>query len=167
MHNRKDLTGEHLLGDLGQLILMLVFLGVWITDSFVFHYSTFLSKRIPLPIRLLLAFAILWPSWVLAKNGLKTVFGEVRSEPCVIRKGVFKIVRHPIYLGCVLFYLGLLIATLSLSAAVVWLIIIGFYLFISRHEEHLLRKRFGKAYDEYMHEVPMLIPRIIKRKSSH
>jgi protein-S-isoprenylcysteine O-methyltransferase Ste14 len=167
MHHRNDLTGEHLLGDLGQLILLIIFLTVWITDSFFFHYSTFLSKRIPLPIRLLLAFAVLCSSWVLAKNGLKIVFGEVRSEPCVIRKGVFEIVRHPIYLGCILFYLGLLIATLSLSAAVVWLITTGFYFFISRHEEHLLRKRFGKAYDEYIHEVPMLIPRIIRRKPSH
>lgn len=163
IHHRDDLTGEHRLGDLGQLFLLLIFLTVWITDSFIFHYSTFLSKLIPLPIRLLLTFFVLWPSWYLAKNGLKIVFGEVRSKPGVIRKGVFNIVRHPIYLGCILFYLALVIGTFSLVSLAVLLIIICFYTLISRYEEKLLRKRFGKEYDEYLNEVPMLIPEIKKR----
>jgi len=41
------LTGEHKYGDKGQLILFFLFLGIWITDFFVFHYSTFLLEIIP------------------------------------------------------------------------------------------------------------------------
>jgi len=37
--NREDLVGEHMLSDLGQIILLLIFLIVWIADSFFVHYS--------------------------------------------------------------------------------------------------------------------------------
>ena len=33
--NRKDLARENVLGDLGQVILLAIFLVVWITDSFL------------------------------------------------------------------------------------------------------------------------------------
>jgi len=99
----------------------------------------------------------------LAKAGLNIVFGEVREEPGVIRKGVFGIVRHPIYLGSILFYLGLLALNFSIIAGIIWVVIIIFYYFIAQHEEKLLVMKFGKEYEEYMREVPMLIP-LIKRK---
>jgi hypothetical protein len=38
--HRNDLTGEYVFGDMGQLILLVVFLVVCIADSFVFKYST-------------------------------------------------------------------------------------------------------------------------------
>jgi len=36
----EDLTGEHRLGDAGQLVLFIIFMAVWITDSFFFKYSS-------------------------------------------------------------------------------------------------------------------------------
>src|SRR4030042_195968 len=39
---RDHLTGEHHIGDAGQAILAILFMAVWITDSF-FEYSTFLN----------------------------------------------------------------------------------------------------------------------------
>ena len=44
--HRSDLTGEHVFSDIGQLILLVIFLTVWIADSFVFKYSTFLTKYV-------------------------------------------------------------------------------------------------------------------------
>ena len=161
--NRPDLAGEHLLSDSGQLILLLLFLAAWILDSFFLKYSTFLSKYIPLFVKIPLSIIILFSSGYLAKKGLNIVFGEVREEPGVIRKGVFGIVRHPIYLGSILFYLGLLALNFSIIAAIIWVVIIIFYYFIAQHEEKLLVMKFGKEYEEYMREVPMLIP-LIKRK---
>ena len=57
--NRKDLIGEHPIGDIGQTILLIVFLALWALDSFVFRFSTFLAAYIPLIIRLVLAGLIL------------------------------------------------------------------------------------------------------------
>ena len=157
---RQDLVGEHVFSDLGQLLLLFIFLAAWIVDSFFLKYSTFISKYIPLFVRIPLSIIILFSAGYLARMGLNIVFGEVREEPIVIRKGVFSIVRHPIYLGSILLYLGLLTLTFSITATIIWIFIIAFYYFISRHEEKLLLKEFGKDYEEYMREVPMLIPRI-------
>jgi protein-S-isoprenylcysteine O-methyltransferase Ste14 len=161
--NREDLVGEHTFGDMGQVILLLIFLTVWIADSFFLHYSTFLSNYVSLWVKIPMAAIILVIAGALAWEGMKIVFGETREEPAVIRKSVFNLVRHPIYLGAILAYLGLIILTLSLVAIVVWIIIILFYHFISRHEEKLLLEKFGKDYEDYMREVPMWIPRLIRK----
>jgi protein-S-isoprenylcysteine O-methyltransferase Ste14 len=163
--NRKDLAGEYSLGDAGQLILLILFLVVWICDSFLLNFSSFLSNYIPLLIRIIISAIIFFFSGYLAKSGLKIVFGEIREESYVIRKGIFNRVRHPIYLGSVLFYLGLLILTLSIISAVFWIIIIVFYNYISKYEERILLQEFGHDYEQYMKEVPMWIPRIFKKKN--
>lgn len=162
-HAREDLAGEHVLSDTGQLIFLLLFLAAWIIDSFFVHYSTFISKYASLYIRIPLAAIIFMISGYTAKVGHNIVFGEVREDPAVIRKGVFGMVRHPIYLGAILFYLALLILTFSIIAAVIWIFIIAFYHFIARKEEELLLEKFGKDYEEYKREVPMWIPRIVRK----
>jgi protein-S-isoprenylcysteine O-methyltransferase Ste14 len=96
----------------------------------------------------------------LAQQGMKIVFGEERAAPAVIEKGVFGLVRHPIYLGCILFYAGLVMFTFSLSAAVICIAIMAFYHYIAKYEERILLTRFGKKYVEYTESVPMWIPRL-------
>ena len=76
---------------------------------------------------------------------------------------MFNVVRHPVYLSEILLYLGLLMLSISLAAAVVWIIAIGFLHYISRYEEKLLLTRFCEEYEQYMQEVPMWIPRLRKR----
>ncbi|MCK4393396.1 isoprenylcysteine carboxylmethyltransferase family protein, partial [Candidatus Bipolaricaulota bacterium] len=102
-------------------------------------------------------------SGYMAKTGLSIVFGEETENPGVIRKSVFGVVRHPIYLSEILLYLGLLMLSISLASAVVWVTAILFLHYISRYEEKLLIERFGKKYEQYMREVPMWIPRLRKR----
>jgi protein-S-isoprenylcysteine O-methyltransferase Ste14 len=163
LHHRDDLTGEHALGDAGQLVLALLFAATWIADTFFLRATTLLNRQVPLGIRLPLAVVLLVLSGYLAGEGLSIVFGEEREEPSVIREGVFNLVRHPIYLGEILVYLGFLMFSLSLAAAVVWAIAVAFLHHISRYEEKLLLARFGQAYEAYMREVPMWIPRPRKR----
>ncbi len=156
--HRSDLTGEYAFGDMGQLILLVVFLVVWIADSFVFKYSTFLTQYVSNYIRVPIALIILTISGLLAGFGLNTVFGKTREEPQVITTGVFSIMHHPIYLGSILLYLGFILLSLSLLSVLVWILIIVFYYMISRYEEKLLTQRFGSAYEEYKKKVPMLLP---------
>ena len=159
-HDRPDLVGEHSFGDLGQIILLLIFLAVWVTDSFFLKYSTFIAGNVSPYVRIIIAAAILFCSGFLAMGGLKIIFGEVREKPMVVRKGVFGRVRHPIYSGSILLYLGLIVLTLSIISAIIWVFIVVFYYYISKYEEKILLKEFGSEYEEYMNEVPMLIPRI-------
>ncbi len=160
---RDDLTGEHKLGDRGQIIIACLFSATWISDSFFLNYSTFPNQYVPIIVRVPIGIILLGLAAYLAGKGLSIVFGEKRQKPAVIRKGVFNMVRHPIYLGEILLYLGLLMLSMSLAAAMVWIIAIGFLHYISRYEERLLLARFGKDYDNYMRKVPMWFPRLRKR----
>jgi protein-S-isoprenylcysteine O-methyltransferase Ste14 len=154
------LTGEHRWGDRGQLILVFLFLVVWVTDSFIFHYSTFLNGVVPEYIRISLAGVILFCGWYLARGGVKAVFGTARDKPEVINTGVFRMVRHPIYTGALMFYLGASVITLSLASAVAWLVILLYYFLIARYEERLLTNEFGEAYTAYKRKTGMLFPKI-------
>ncbi|MFC2088298.1 methyltransferase family protein [Calditrichota bacterium] len=162
--DREDLTGEHAFGDAGQIILFILFFVVWIVDSLIINYSIILSDVISLYIRLPISLIILITSGYLAKAGLNIVFGAVRAKSEVIQSGVFKIVRHPIYLGAILFYLAFLVFSFSISAFIVWIITLLFYQFISKHEEKLLLENFGKDYQEYLDTVPMWIPKLNKKQ---
>jgi protein-S-isoprenylcysteine O-methyltransferase Ste14 len=162
---RNDLVGEHPCGDTGQLILLFVFLIVWVGDSFILKLSIILTRYVPFGIRAVLFTIGVLAAGYLAHKGLGIVFGEEREHPCVIRKGVFNLVRHPIYLSAILLYLSCCLLTLSALSFLVWLIIVTFYIYISRHEERMLLDRFGREYADYMREVPMLIPWTRKKKT--
>lgn len=157
---RNDLIGEHKIGDAGQAFFAVLFLIVYITDSFFFSYTTFLNDIIPNLIRVPAGFLLLVLSGYFSLKGMKIVFDEVREKPEVIRKSVFGIVRHPVYLGEILLYLGLLFLSLSIASAIVWILVTVFLHFISRYEEKILLDHFGEEYKKYMKEVPMWIPKI-------
>ena len=162
--HRDHLTGEHSFGDMGQLILACSFAAIWIADTFFLRYTTFLNQYVPLAVRIPCGVVLLALAIYVGKTSLSTVFGEESENTGVIRKGTFGIVRHPVYLSEILLYLGILIMSMSLAAAVVWIIAIGFLHYISRYEEKLLLTRFGEDYKRYMQEVPMWFPRLWKKK---
>jgi protein-S-isoprenylcysteine O-methyltransferase Ste14 len=159
---RSDLVGEHPFGDAGQLMFACLFFVVWGLDTFVLKATTWLNPHIPLWVRIAFGLGLLVVSGYLAAKGLSIVFGETRDQPRVIRKSVFAVVRHPIYLSEIVLYLGFLVISLSLAAAVVWAAASLFLHLISRFEERLLLQRLGDDYARYMREVPMWIPRFWK-----
>jgi protein-S-isoprenylcysteine O-methyltransferase Ste14 len=163
-YRRPDLIGEHPLGDAGQLALACLFFAAWGVDTFALRYTTWLNGSVPLALRIPLGVLLLVVSLYLATTGLAIVFGEEREQPEVIRKSVFGVVRHPIYLSEILLYLGLLLFSLSLAAAGICAMAILFLHHISRHEERLLLARFGEEYARYLREVPMWVPRLRKRR---
>ncbi len=162
--HREDLAGEHSISDIGQIILLILFLSGLLVDRFILHFSDFLAQIIPVYPRVILSLPFFILSFILARSGLKTVFGEQREELLIIKTGAFAVVRHPIYLGSILLYLALIIISLSIVAFCIWIIIILFYYFISRYEEKLLIDKLGSQYEEYMNEVPMFIPKPFKGK---
>ena len=164
-HHREDLTGEHSIGDAGQLIIAVLFLVIWILDSFFLKYTTFLNDYIPLAVQITLGVIVLIFAVYMARAGMNIVFNEVRETPGVIRKGLFGVVRHPIYISEMLLYLGFLFIRTSLSAAAIWIIAIGFLHYLSRFEEKLLLARFGGDYRQYMKDVPMYFPKIRRRRA--
>ena len=167
-HNRKgkkdqqrnDLTGEHRFSDRGQVIFACLFAAIWVSDSFFLNYSTFPTEYMLLSVRIPVGIIFLTLAGYLAGKGLSIVFGDKTHKPSVTQKGVFNVVRHPIYLAEILLYLGLLVLNMSLAALGIWIAAIVFLRYISRYEEDLLVERFGDEYEQYMRRVPMWMPRI-------
>ena len=162
--NRKDLAGEHKYGDTGQIAIAFIFAITWMCDTFILQYTTFLNKNVPNSFRLSLGIVFIILSAFLASKGLFIVFGKKRQDPGVIRKSVFGVIRHPIYLSEILLYFGLLMLSLSIAAALILGIAILFLHYIAKYEEKLCLVRYGEEYKQYMHDVPMWIPRFWKRQ---
>ena len=157
---RPDLIGEHKIGDAGQAVFAVLFLIVYVSDSFIFGFSTFLNEIIPNIIRIVAGIFVLLAAGYFSMTGMKIVFDEVRDKPEVIRKGVFSVVRHPVYFGEILLYLGLLLFSMSIASAIIWILTIIFLDYIARYEEKILLDHFGEEYRVYMNEVPRWIPKI-------
>jgi len=100
-------------------------------------------------------------------HGIKLVFGEFKEEPIFRREDLISIIRHPIYMGALLIYLGVIIFTISILGFFAWLGIIALYHWLAKYEEDLMLKVFGDAYREYQHEVPMWLPRVMKMPAGY
>jgi protein-S-isoprenylcysteine O-methyltransferase Ste14 len=168
MRNPLDSRGEHPSGDVGQLILLGIFLIVWVGDSFFLHLSTFLTDYLPWYIRIIFLVSCLAAAAFLIKLSHGIVSHSQRSRG-LVSTGAFKYVRHPLYLGCILFYLGLALSTASLFSLVLWVAICIFYNYLANYEEKLLEARFGKSYIIYQKHTAKWMPRrpfIYKDKDS-
>lgn len=158
----KEKNGEHPFGDAGQLILLALFLILWIVDSFFLQTSTFLSDVIPLYVRLVFLALALVTAAYLFLSGHDAVGHEQRGTK-VVSAGAFRYVRHPLYLGCLLFYLGLAISTASIFSLALFIVIFIFYNYIASYEERLLDEKFGAEYRKYKRKTGKWVPPIGKR----
>ena len=84
---------------------------------------------------------------------------EIHADHQLVRGGPFAWVRHPVYTGLALHFIGACLATgnVLLTAGTLF---VSFPTFVirARAEERLLREQFGADYDRYAQEVPMLVP---------
>ena len=160
--NMESKNGEHPYGDLGQLILLIIFLAVWIGDSFFLHLTTFLSSYIPLALRLFIMALALITAFFLVKSGHVVIShgNHGRLPTSLVITGAFRYVRHPLYLGCLLVYFGLAMATASLISLALLAAIIPFYNFLATYEEGLLEDMFGESYRSYQQKTGKWLPKI-------
>jgi protein-S-isoprenylcysteine O-methyltransferase Ste14 len=90
---------------------------------------------------------------------------EIHADHELVRRGPFAWVRHPVYTGLALHFMGACLATGNVLLTVGTLFV-SFPTFVirARAEEQLLREQFGAEYDRYMSEVPMLVPGVGGRR---
>ena len=91
---------------------------------------------------------------------------EIHEGHAVVERGPFAIVRHPVYLGLAIHFIGACLATgnVLLLAGTVLVTFPAIYVRAAA-EERLLRERLGSAYDAYARRVPMLIPMRVGKNS--
>ena len=90
-------------------------------------------------------------------SGLKALL-EQTNKSTLQQQGLHRYVRHPLYLGTLLFTWGLFIIFPYLNNLVACLVITLYTLIGIELEEIKLREEFGEQYREYSKKVPRLIP---------
>jgi hypothetical protein len=74
-----DLTGEHRLGDAGQLIGAVLFGALWVVVTFILRWTNLLNDVIPFWLRTTVGIMLLVVFGYLAVASAHIVFGEVRA----------------------------------------------------------------------------------------
>ncbi len=82
----------------------------------------------------------------------------IRKDHKLIQHGIYKYVRHPIYFGTTLVFLGLPLCVGSLFGLATMALVIPLFLRRIRMEEKLLIEEFGEEYERYRETSRKLIP---------
>jgi protein-S-isoprenylcysteine O-methyltransferase Ste14 len=99
-----------------------------------------------------------WTAFDFADTGQGTPF-PLDPPKAVVRRGLYRFVRNPMYLG---------IMAVILGESALWRafelveyfgsVLAGFVLFVRFYEEPSLKRRFGPSYEEYCRQVPRWLP---------
>lgn len=76
----------------------------------------------------------------------------------LVTHGIYRRVRHPIYLGVLIAVFGPPVYASSAWGCLAMAVLIPIFLNRIRMEERLLVEEFGEAYEAYRRTAPMLIP---------
>lgn len=81
--------------------------------------------------------------------------------------GIYSIVRHPLYIGNFMMWLGPVLFLRSVWCVIIF--VLAFWLYYERiifAEEQYLRRKFGESYDTWAFRVKAVIPRFRNYKKS-
>lgn len=97
--------------------------------------------------------------WLFATRGRGTP-APIDPPQKLVRRGLYKWVRNPMYLAIFTVLAGEMIFLLSVHIAVYFVCLIcAVHVFVLLVEEESLRRRFGAIYEDYRRDVPRWLPR--------
>ena len=98
----------------------------------------------------------LWTIWSLATLGrCFGLFPEVRG---LVRRGPYRLVRHPVYLGELISAVGMVVAKPDPLIVLIFAAFVALQYGRTVYEERALTAAFPDEYPEYAHQVARLIP---------
>ncbi len=150
--------------------------GIWISPQPRFRISIFQVNLILIPImgfsisilQLIISFPFISIGAWFGIVGVKEItlkVAETHRPEKVISTGVYSKIRHPQYFGTISSHLGISFLFSSFYSILLTPLIIVIIYLISWKEEKELIREFGKEYENYKKNVPMLIPRLRIKKS--
>ena len=140
---------EHPGSDQIQGALFLLLVVVWGLDSFVLkRYTLTWVSFVP---RLMACIVLAASGAYLMYSSHKLVIEA--AEPKLVDWGVYRVARHPMYLGIMLFELGLVSSTLSLPALLLLAVVFVANNKFAEYEENSLVQELGDEYKRYLTKV--------------
>jgi len=160
--NKAMLGFEHPLCDRIQLVMVILFFVSWVLDSlsrFISGYSTVILEAISFPSLLLGTIVFLCLGSYLVSKAHKAVING-RGQPKLVDSGVYAVVRHPMYLGILLFCLSFLFISFSLLSTGIWIVFFILYDRMATYEEGSLIRILGNEYVAYQKRVAKWFPKL-------
>jgi protein-S-isoprenylcysteine O-methyltransferase Ste14 len=117
------------------------------------------ARWLGLPLVVLGGGALLWCIAEFARRGRGTL-APVDPPRFVVRSGLYRVTRNPMYVGVLVTLAGEALLFDSLPLAV-WAAVVAVtvHLFVVLYEEPTLRRQFGEPYETYLATVPRWLPR--------
>lgn len=100
-----------------------------------------------------------WARHHLGKNWSQAV--TIKEDHELITSGPYALVRHPIYTGLLLAFVGSAVARGECRGLLAVALVFSVLWFKLRLEEKLLRQQFGESYETYSRQVAALVPYIL------
>ena len=132
---------------------LLNYLSLIIVYIFLFFFlQSYLGNGRPLNLYtyigiILLVFSIIL--FTVARIQLGGAFQASAEAIKLVKTGIYKKIRHPVYLFGAIFFLGMIFVMQRFLFLLIWLILIGFQIRRIRKEEKILTEKFGNEYLEY------------------
>ena len=152
---REGWAAEHPRCDRIQNGMIFVFLGIWAIDSLILNAPALF----PPTTRLLAAVPLFLIGVYLLKSSHDTIFSDEDGGQVLVVTGVYRLCRHPMYLGVVAILLSLSVYSSSIVSIIIVAGLFTFYNRFATYEEKQLVELFGDEYREYQSRVSKWIPR--------
>ncbi len=156
----KKLRSSSIFGTNVVIILAISRFLIIMFDPSFYILPFYLNLIIGIPVFLLGTIII---SIALIKMKIYSLSGTTEGEP-LNTDGIYGKVRHPIYLGEILWPIGLVIIMMKIYSILMVIGMIIYFIFYTRLEERKLLKIHGEFYMKYQQQVPMLFPLRLKKQ---
>ena len=162
--------GERIKVSRGNLveIIMLSFVGLGMIAPLIFVFTSWLDFAnyfLPEFIRWAGIILFILACWLLGRShaDLKFFFAlslEIKDNHVLMKEGVYKYIRHPIYTAHLLWALGQLLLIPNWIAGPSFILFtIPLYFYRIPKEEDMMIKQFGEEYRRYMKKTGMIFPK--------
>lgn len=134
-------------------LMVLLNLKIWFHEPFTIH------QVISWILLILSAYFGLAGFILLKMKGAST--GNFENTTVLVRTGVYRLIRHPLYFSLFLLGTGVMMKNPSLAVVLLAVVNLGAVWITALLEEKDMIKKFGEPYKNYIRETKMFIPFII------
>ena len=136
------------------LFIAIIILGLTNFEHFILKRTGIIYLQYTSIVFFIIGIFLIISSFVSLKRIGKPTSG-LENTTIMINKGIFKILRHPLYLGLSLFTIGFIFAYQAIALIIISFVAVALFYLASRVEDSYNIKKFGSGYKEYMKKVPM------------